>query len=138
MSEEVSRGRLYLMRFTYLLNAIVIGFGAWSGLLGQRTLIYTGKPWDLIYGVAFSLYAAYALLMLLGVRFPLRMLPLLQLQISYKLIWLIAVAYPLWSAGRLNPGAIWAVRVFAGIVVLDLVVIPWPYVLEKYIRGDQT
>ena len=90
MSRELSSVRLYLMRFAYLFNAIVIGFGAWSELINQRKLINEGKPWDLVYGVAFSLYAAYGLLMLLGVRFPVRMLPLLLLQIIYKTIWLIA------------------------------------------------
>jgi hypothetical protein len=124
-----------MMRFVYLFNAIVIGFSAWSELLHQRKLITEGKPWDLIYGVAFSLYAAYALLFLFGVRFPLRMLPLLLLQILYKLIWLIAVGYPLWSAGRLNPAATGAIKFFASIVALDLVIIPWPYVFEKYARA---
>ena len=134
MSAKLSRVRLYLMRSAYLFNAVVIGFGAWSELTNQRRLIIGGKPWDLIYGIAFSLYAAYALLMLLGVRFPVRMLPLLLLQIIYKTIWLIAVGYLLWSAGRLNPTAIESIKFFASIVVLDLIVIPWPYVFEKYAK----
>ena len=73
--------------------------------------------------------------MLLGVRFPVTMLPLLLLQILYKVIWLIGVASLLWSARRLNPDAIGTVRFFAGIVVLDLIVIPWPYVFEKYAKA---
>ena len=135
MSGELSKVRLYAMRSVYLFNAIVIGFGAWSELTNQRRLINGGKSWDLIYGIAFSLYAAYALLMLLGVRFPVRMLPLLLLQILYKTIWLIGVGYPLWSAGRLNPAAIGSIKFFASIVILDLIVIPWPYVFEKYAKA---
>ena len=135
MSRELSSVRLYLMRFAYLFNAIVIGFGAWSELINQRKLINEGKPWDLVYGVAFSLYAAYGLLMLLGVRFPVRMLPLLLLQIIYKTIWLIAVGHLLWSVGRLNPTAIGSIKFFASIVVLDLIVIPWPYVFDKYAKA---
>ena len=135
MNAEVSRVRLYVMRFVYLFNAIVIGFSSWSELIHQRELISGGNPWDLIYSVAFSLYAAYALLFLFGVRFPLRMLPLLLLQILYKLIWLTAVGYALWSAGRLNPAATGAIKFFASIVALDLVIIPWPYVFEKYARA---
>jgi hypothetical protein len=87
--------------------------------------------------VAFSLYAAYAPLLLLGVRFPLIMLPLFLLQILYKLIWLIAVGYSLWSAGRLNAAAIGSIKFFASIVVLDFIVIPWPYVLEKYAKAQR-
>jgi hypothetical protein len=89
----------------------------------------------LIHGVAFSLYAVFATLMLLGVRFPVRMLPLMLQQLFYKLIWLIAVGYPLWSAGRLDQGALGVIKVFAGTVVLDLLVIPWPYVFEKYAKA---
>jgi len=122
------------MRLVYLFNAMVIGFSSWSELIHQRQLITQGKPWDLIYGVAFSLYAAYAMLFLLGMRFPVRMLPLLLLQILYKLIWLVVVGYALWSAGRLNTAATGSIKFFASIVGLDLVIIPWPYVFEKYAR----
>src|SRR5262249_15912185 len=132
---ELSRVRLYVMRFVYLFNAIVIGLSSWSELIHQRELITGGKPWDLIYGVAFSLYAAYALLFLVGVRFPVKMLPLLLLRILYKLIWLIGVGYAVWSGGRLNPAATGAIKFFASIVAFDLVVIPWPYVFEKYARA---
>ena len=135
MMREPSKFRLYAMKFVYLFNAAVIGFSAWSELLRQERLITGGKPWDLIYGIAFSLYAAYALLLLLGVRFPLKMLPLLLLQLFYKSIWLIAVGYPLWSTGRLNPAAIESIRFFSAIVALDLLVIPWPHVFDNYFRA---
>jgi hypothetical protein len=104
-------------------------------LINQVRLINEGKPWDLIYGIAFSLYGGFALLMLWGVRFPVRMLPLILLQILYKMIWLIVVGYALWSAGRLNPEAIGTIEFFASIVVLDLVIIPWPYIFENYVRA---
>ena len=134
MNGELSRVRLYAMRLVYLFNAVVIGFSSWPELMHQRELITEGKPWDLVYGVAFSLYAAYAMLFLLGMRFPVRMLPLLLLQILYKLIWLIVVGYALWSAGRLTTAATGSIKFFGSIVALDLVVIPWPYVFGKYAR----
>ncbi len=136
MSGELSRIRLYAIRFVYLFNALVIGFGAWSELIKQVRLISEGKTWDLVYGIAYSIYAGLALLMLWGVRFPLKMLPLLLLQISYKTIWLMVVGYACWSAGRLNPEVMATTRFFAAIVVLDLVIIPWPYVFGNYVRGE--
>jgi hypothetical protein len=135
VSGELSTFRLHALRFVYFFNAVVIGFGAWSELINQVRLINEGKPWDLIYGIAFSLYAGFALLMLWGVRFPVRMLPLILLQILYKMIWLIVVGYALWSAGRLNPAVIGTIEFFASIVVLDLVTIPWPYIFENYLRA---
>lgn len=135
MTGELSKGRLYAMRSLYLFTAVVVGFSVWPVVINQGRMINGGKPWDLIHGIAFSLYAAYASLMLLGVRFPMRMLPLMLLQPFYKLIWLIAVGYPLWAAGRLDPGTIGVIKFFAIVVVLDLVVIPWPYVFEKYAKA---
>lgn len=52
--------------------------------------------------MAFSFWAAYSTLMILGLRYPLKLLPLLLLQFFYKLVWLVVVAYPLWSASQLR------------------------------------
>ena len=134
MSTKPSTFRLYAMRFLYLFNAVVIGFVAWPSLIDQARLIYEGNAWDLMYGVAFSLYAGLALLMLWGVRFPVRMLPLLLLQVLYKMIWLIVAGYAFWSAGRLTPGVTNTIEFFASIVVLDFAVIPWPYIFHNYVR----
>jgi hypothetical protein len=43
----------------------------------------------LIGRIAFSIYAAFSVLMLLGAFVPLRMLPLVLLQLLYKLIWIV-------------------------------------------------
>src|SRR5262249_62346932 len=67
----------------------------------KRILTHEG-PWDPLHGVAFSFWAAYSVLMLLGLRYPLKFLPLLLLQLFYKLVWLAAVALPLWSANQLR------------------------------------
>jgi len=123
------------MRFVYLFTAVFVGFSAWPEVINQGRLITGGQSWDLIHGVAFSFYAAYAVLFLLGVRFPLRMLPLILHQLFYKTIWLIAVGYPLWSAGRLQPASSGVIKLFALVLILDLIVIPWPFVFEKYVKA---
>jgi len=128
MNRERSRVRLYSMRLLYLFNGIVIGIGAWP------EIIHSEKPWDLIHSVAFSLYAAYSLLMLLGVQLPIRMLPLLLLQLLYKVIWLIGGTHPLWSTGHLNLVS-GTMTFFAVVVVLDLIIIPWPFVFQNDLRA---
>ena len=133
MVDEVSTLRLYLMRSLYLLTFVGVGMDVWPALINH------GKPWDPMYGVAFSFWAAYSTLMALGVRYPLAMLPLLILQLFYKSVWLIAVAIPLSSVGQLGPVASGLTRLFVGAVVADLIVIPWPYVLAHYVKkpGDR-
>lgn len=133
MSEEVSRLRLYLMRAVYLLTFLGLGYSVWPQIISPD------KLWDPLTGVAFSFWAAYSALMGLGVRYPLKMLPLLILQLFYKSVWFLAVILPLRSAGQLDLAATGMIRTFAIAVVLDLIVIPWPYVLANYVRkrGDR-
>lgn len=130
MSDQVSMLRLYLMRSLYLLTFVGLGIDVWPELINP------GKSWDPMYGVAFSFWAAYSALMGLGVRYPLAMLPLLILQLFYKSVWLIAVALPLWSAGQFGAVASGLTKVFATAAVLDLIVIPWPYVMAHYVRSS--
>src|SRR5207237_8284438 len=119
MSEEISLFRLYLMRFLYLLNFVLLGLDVWPGIINHL------GAWDPVKGVAFSFWAALSALSGLGLRYPLKMLPLLLLQLLYKSIWLIAVYLPLRSAGQSTD----LTKIMVGGVVVDLIVIPWPYVL---------
>jgi hypothetical protein len=112
------------MRALYLLSFLWLGAEVWPRLL------WPDEPWNPLPGVAFSFWAALSALCGLGLRYPLQMLPLLLLQLVYKSIWLIAVGLPLGSAGRpsnLTEG-------FLVAVALDLIAIPWPYVLAHYVR----
>ena len=125
---QLSGIRLISMRIVYLFSGIFVGMGSWP------EVVHPAKPWDLMHSVAFSLYAAWSLLMLLGARFPVTMLPLLLLQLLYKLLWLIAFGYPMWSSGQgeLVSGVN---TLFGMMVIVDLAVIPWPYVFHNYLRA---
>jgi hypothetical protein len=94
MAEEISVLRLYAMRCLYLLNCVLVGSGVWAAFIHRE------KPWDAVTGVAFSFWAALAGLSALGIRYPLAMLPLLFVQLFYKIFWLLAVYAPLRTAGR--------------------------------------
>jgi hypothetical protein len=133
MSEEVSKFRLYLMRSLYLLNFVLLGMQVWPGLINH------GKPWDPMHGIAVSFWAALSALSGLGIRYPLKMLPLLLMQFFYKSVWLLAVGLPLRSAGQLDTVAAELFSVCAIGLGVDLIVIPWPYVLANYVKkpGDR-
>ena len=129
MAEEVSIARLYVMRCMYLLNFGLVG----SGVLVQ--FIHRHEPLDPIPGVAFSFWAALAGLSALGIRYPLAMLPVIFMQLFYKIFWLLAVSVPLRAAGRssdLTQGFIIA-------AVLDIIAIPWAYAFAHYVKkpGDR-
>lgn len=130
---EVSLFRLYLLRAMYLLIVVGVGTMLWPLLLG------TPESAEHFRGVTWCLLGALALMALVGIRYPLRMLPLLLFELTWKVIWLLAIGLPLRAAGRLD-GAFadtWFNNLL-GVVLLPLV-IPWGYVMRKYIRepGDR-
>ncbi|MBK9985132.1 MAG: hypothetical protein IPP15_22705 [Saprospiraceae bacterium] len=126
----ISKFRFYLLRFIYLVNAVLLGSSVWTEIFTHEGL------WEPLPGVAFSFWAAFSVLAILGVFYPLKMIPLLLVQFSYKLIWLIIVAYPLWLTDHLAGSSAQGLTAinFKGIIV-DLLVIPWPYVLKNFISG---
>lgn len=129
MSHDVSTIRLYLMRGLYLVNFVLLGFDVWPALFQHA------GTWDPVKGAAYSLWAALSILSGLGLRYPLQMLPLLLFQLVYKAVWLSAVALPQWPA--LESADITRAMLIG--IVLDLIVIPWPYVFANYIskHGDR-
>src|ERR1035437_5969151 len=83
IAEQVSIFRLYLMRLLYLLNFVMLGLSVWPEIINHS------GAWDPVKGVAFSFWAALSALSVLGLRYPLKMVPLLLLQMLYKSIWVI-------------------------------------------------
>jgi hypothetical protein len=63
----------------------------------------------------------------------------LMMQLFYKLVWVLAVGLPLRSAGHLDPVAADLFSVCSKGLVVDLIVIPWPYLLANYVMkpGDR-
>lgn len=129
MPERTSTLRLYLLRALYLLNFVLLGLDVWPAIVSE------GGTWDPVRGVAFAFWGALSALSVLGLRYPLQMLPLLLIQFLYKVIWVLAIAVPQWdgvrSLGLTNDMLIG--------LLIDLVVIPWPYVFRNYLQkqGDR-
>jgi hypothetical protein len=129
MSDETSIFRLYFMRLLYLLNFLMLGLQVWPVLINHPGL------WDPVKGAAFSFWAALSALSVLGLRYPLKMLPLLLLQLLYKSIWVIAVALPAWSTFQ----SIEMTRIMGLGAIVDIAVIPWAYAFTNYVKkpGDR-
>lgn len=129
---DVSLFRLYLLRATYLFIAGGLGFTIWPQILAHP------MPWSLWHGVGCSLLAATSVLALLGIRYPLKLLPVLFAELVWKIIWLTSVAAPLWLSGQMDTdNRETAMNCLLGAIFLF--VIPWRYVYANYIgaRGDR-
>ncbi len=129
MSPTVGHLRLLGIRLMFLCTFFAVAPGAW------RDLWFPAQPWDPHHGIAVSVWAAFSVLAVLGVFRPLKMLPLLLLQAFYTSLWLLAVALPLWREGALDGLALQLALANATAVVLDLCVIPWGYVVVRYLRA---
>ncbi len=129
--KPVSILRLNLLRCGYLLLAGGLGAFMWPQLLSE------GPRLEIMHGLALSMLCALGALCVLGLRYPLRMLPLLLFEITWKAIWLLRIALPLWRENRLDDGVMSTLFAVAIAVVFPFV-IPWKYVLQHYIlqSGD--
>jgi hypothetical protein len=125
-TKGVSKFRFYLLRFYFALNFVALGFQAWSEIFAHTGL------WQPIPGIAYSFWVAFSLLAIWGIIHPLKMIPLLLVQFTYKLIWSIMVAYPIWAAKQL-PESHELTNIMVKGVFIDLLIIPWPYVLRNFI-----
>jgi hypothetical protein len=130
MAQDVTIFRLYLMRAFYAAIFVLLGFEVWPIILGNHV-----KAWDPLHGVAFAFLGGMTLVAALALRYPLKMLPVLFLELLWKLIFVLAVAIPQWPALHATETT-WSC--IAG-VIISLIVIPWPYVLKQYVMspGDR-
>lgn len=122
---EVSLVRLYVLRATYVL----IGVGEGTQILPS---LFHHDP--TARGVIASLLGAMCLLDLLGVRYPLQMLPLLLFELAWKALWLFAFGLPQRFAGNMPPTFAEDFPAIAFGVILMPLVIPWGFVYRTYIK----
>jgi hypothetical protein len=122
---EVSRARLLVMRAMYLVMAVGLGLTIWPLIVSH------GSDVPRMTGVAWALLGTIGLLALLGLRYPLQMIPLLLFELTWKAIWLVAFALPRWLDGTLDAGM--RSTVFdTSLGAVLLLVIPWRYVWAHY------
>ncbi len=131
-ADELSLLRLYMLRAGYLLMALGLAVTRWPLLSGHDA------SWPLMDGVVVCMLVAQSLLFFLGVRYPVKLIPILLFEMTWKVIWLSTVALPLWLTGELN-GATASVAINCSLVVIVVFILPWPYLVRQYVtlRGDR-
>lgn len=123
--------RLHAMRAGYLFMGVGLVIVKWPLLPDAATM-------PLFEGVTLSLLTAMSLLAFLGLRYPVKMLPVLLFETTWKVIWLALVALPNTMAGTLDQ-AMTEIAVNCSLVVIIIAVIPWRYVWTQFARqrGDR-
>jgi hypothetical protein len=129
--DGVRRINVYLLRALFFLMATLLAMDVWTYIFGHQ------GPWAPQDAMVWSVWAGFSTLAILGVFYPLKMIPILLLEIFYKCLWLMLVAYPLWRAGALagSPAAA-ETYVFLPVGIV-IVIMPWGYVFRKYVIGTR-
>ncbi|MGB7438618.1 MAG: hypothetical protein WBR26_19390 [Candidatus Acidiferrum sp.] len=125
--EGVRPINIYLLRLLYILMFFVLGKQTWTKILAHQ------GAWEPYEAVAWCVWTAFATLAVLGIFRPLKMLPIVLLEIFYKVLWLIIVAYPLWVKGALWGSPAEAVTTPFLWVILPIIAMPWGYAFRNYI-----
>jgi hypothetical protein len=130
---DISLLRLYILRAMYVLLIVGVGSMIWPLLLDAPTEAEHFR------GVTWCLLSTVAILAVFGLRYPVKMIPVLLFELVWKVTWLVAIGLPLRQAGPLQAdfADTWFANVF-GLVVL-VVVLPWGYIARTYFResGDR-
>ena len=130
---DVSTLRLYLLRAMYAFTFVGLVLYRWPAILNPPPGISNASTVVAMFLGAMSLLAA------LGIRYPLKMLPLLFFELLWKVMWVAAWGIPLWTSQQLAPDSQETlISNIVGIVLVPLA-IPWGYVVRRYLLepGDR-
>jgi hypothetical protein len=120
------------MRVGYLVMGLGLAVVKWPVVISHD------GSWPLLESVVACLLTAMSLLAFLGLRYPVRLLPVLLFESLWKIIWLSVVALPKTVAGELDP-ATEDVAFNCLLVIVILAVVPWGYVWQHFVaaKGDR-
>jgi len=129
---EVSLFRLYTLRASYFVMAAGLAVFVWPSVL------HHSSAFALTAGVRVALLAGLGATAALGLRYPVQMLPILLFELTWKAIYLIAFAFPLWSAHQITAAAAEDIKAVLWVVIF-IPLIPWRYVFAQYVlkRGER-
>jgi hypothetical protein len=125
---EVSLFRLYTLRVAYFIMAAGLGAFIWPNVIRHT------NEFAAAHGIQVALLAGLGLTAALGLRYPLQMLPILLFELTWKAIYLIAFALPLWSAHQISDATAEDIKAVL-MAVIFIPLIPWRYVFARYALG---
>jgi hypothetical protein len=122
---------IYLLKLLFILMFLFLSYDSWAHILH-----HTG-PWDPANSAAWFMWASCALIAVIGIRRPLKMLPIVLFEIIYKTAWLIFIAYPLYQRNELTGTPTERMADNFMLVILPIVAMPWRYFFRTYIMDKR-
>lgn len=119
----------------YVYTILTAGASGLAMLIAP-TLVRSSFDWmageSMMFSIVATIWLAFGLLSILGIREPLKFAPVLGLQMLYKLVWIVGVAVPRLIGGEST--YVLPTVVFATFVVGDAIAVPFPYLLGARTR----
>jgi hypothetical protein len=125
--EGVPKINIYILRLMFFLMIVFLGKESWTHIL-----TYKGA-WNPEDAMAWCIWGSFSVLAILGIIHPLKMLPIVMLEIFYKVLWLIIVALPLWKSNQLAVSPAEGMTNAFLWVWLAIIAMPWKYFFRKYV-----
>jgi len=118
---------IYLLKLLYTLMFLFLSYTSWTHIIH-----HTG-PWDPANSAAWFMWVSFGVIAFIGILHPLKMLPIVLLEIVYKTAWLIVIALPLYQRNELTGTPAEAMAGNFMLVILPIVAMPWRYFFRTYI-----
>ena len=125
--EGVPPINIYLLRLLYTMMFLFLTYTSWTHIIH-----HTG-PWDPANSAAWFMWVSFGVIAFIGILHPLKMLPIVLLEIVYKTAWLIVIALPLYQRNELTGTPAEAMAGNFMLVILPIVAMPWRYFFRTYI-----
>ena len=123
---SVSLLRLNILRAYYAFLAFGTAAVFWPAMHNHS------HEWGIAHGAQASLLAALSPLALLGIRYPLKMMPIIFYEFVWKALWFVFITAPLYAADRMTD-AVWANVYACGLaIILIPLVLPWHHFWHGY------
>ena len=122
------------LKFMYAYTIILPGITGLTVIFWPELYLtaFQWQPQDqYLLGITGSMWLSFAILAAFALRNPLRFLPVLLFQLSYKVIWLSLVVTPLWLKNELSIHEIVFALTMVTYVIGDLIAIPFAYLFQK-------
>ena len=129
-------GRISKPLAVWQLNLLRVGYLVMGGglVVFKWPLLFRSEPWGLAEGTVQCLLVAMSVLALLGVRYPVKMLPVLLFEVAWKLLWLGYIALPLWMDDKLDGATLDQIGKLLWVMII-IAVIPWRFVAARFVRA---
>jgi len=130
-NEGVPKINIRLLQLLFTLMFLLLSFESWHTILAHRT------AWEPTRAAAWCMWGGYSIIAFIGIRQPLKMLPIVLFEIIYKTTWLIIVALPLYRAGTLVGSPAEGMARIDIWVIFPIIAMPWRYFFKTYIWVKQ-